>query len=269
MRDEYVDRWSTGRYYSLEYNHRDELCVVGNLDVYSREYDPLEVMPEIVLELLRIGLKHEKHQDYSRDVQSFCNRFGMLDFEDALVEKTYDDKSVKFYAGNVLGRKAATQKKYINLFRLFPKEQRLQSRRVNIQRVDELPPQGDGEPVLHPDYLDCEAVEWYGRYGLQLYDLMRRAQAGEDMVLLHGNVELRYEFRGGIGRRRVWYDSLKSLVDFCMMEMLTCPKPALRLCKHCGAPLLTHGTRAEYCSASCRNVENVSRSRKRRSDTPE
>ena len=269
MRDEYVDRWSTGRYYSLEYNHRDELCVVGNLDVYSREYDPIEVMPEIVLELLRIGLKHEKHQDYSRDVQSFCNRFGLLDFEDALVEKTYDDKSVKFYAGNVLGRKAATQKEYIDLFRLFPKEQRRQCRMVNIQRVDELPLQDDREPVLHPDYRDCEAVEWYGRYGLQLYDLMRRAQAGEDMVLLHGNVELRYELCGGVGRRRVWYDSLKSLVDFYMMEMLTGPKPAVRLCKHCGAPLLTHGTRAEYCSASCRNVENVSRSRKRRSDTPE
>ena len=269
MRDEYVDRWSTGRYYSLEYNHRGELCVVGNLDVYCREYDPMEVMPEIVLELLRIGLKHEKHQDYSRDVQSFCNRFGLLDFEDALVEKTYDDKSVKFYAGNVLGRKAATQKEYIDLFRLFPKEQRRQSRRASIQRVDELPLQDDQEPVLHPDYRDCEAVEWYGRYGLQLYDLMRRAQAGEDMVLLHGNVELRYELCGGVGRRRVWYDSLKSLVDFYMMEMLTGPKPAVRLCKHCGVPLLTHGTRAEYCSASCRNVENVSRSRKRRSDTPE
>ena len=82
MRDEYVDRWSTGRYYGLEYNHRDELCVVGNLDVYSREYDPTEVMPEIVLELLRIGLKHEKHQDYSRDVQSFCIQFGLLGFEE-------------------------------------------------------------------------------------------------------------------------------------------------------------------------------------------
>ncbi len=269
MRDKYVDRWSTGRYYSLEYNHRGELCVVGNLDVYDREYDPLEVMPEIVLELLSIGLKYAKHQDYSRNVQRFCDRFGLLGFEDALVEKTYDDKSVKFYTGNVLGRKAATQKEYIDLFRLFPKEQLRQSRRVSIQRVDELPLQDDREPVLHPDYYDCEAVEWYGRYGFLLYDLMRRAQAGEDMVLLHGNVELRYEIRGGIGRRRIWYDSLKSLVDFCMMEMLTSPKPAVRLCKHCGAPLLTHGTRAEYCSASCRNVENVSRSRKRRTGMAE
>ena len=269
MRDEYVDRWSTGRYYSLEYNHRGELCVVGNLDVCSREYDPLEVMPEILLELLRIGMAHEKHQDYARAVQSFCGRFGLLGFEDALVEKAYDDKSVKFYAGNVLGRKAATQREYIDLFTLFPKEQLRQSRRADIGRVDELPPQDDREPVLHPDYRDCEAVEWYGRYGLQLYDLMRRAQTGEDMVLQHGNVELRYELRSGAGRRRVWYDSLKSLVDFYMMEMLTGPKPAVRLCKHCYAPLLTHSTRAEYCSPSCRNVENVSKSRKRRADTPE
>ena len=124
MRDKYVDRWSTGRYYSLEYNHRGELCVVGNLDVYDREYDPLEVMPEIVLELLRIGLAYAKGQDYSRAVQRFCDRFGLMDFEDALVEKTYDDKSVKFYAGNILGRKAATQREYIDLFRLFPREQR-------------------------------------------------------------------------------------------------------------------------------------------------
>ena len=38
---------------------------------------------------------------------------------------------------------------------------------------------------------------------------MRRAQVGEDVVLLHGNVELRYELHGGIGRRRVWYDSIQ------------------------------------------------------------
>ncbi len=241
--------------------------MIGNLDAAEREYAPAEVMPEILLKLLRIGMTYNRGRDCSRQVQSFCNRFGLLDFCHALVEKTYDDKSVKFYAGNVLGRKAATQREYIDLFRLIPKEQRRQSRRVSIQRVDDLPLQDDRELVLHPDYRDCEAVVWYGRYGLQLYDLMRRAQAGEDMVLLHGNVELRYELCNGIGRRRVWYDSLKSLVDFYIMEMLTGPKPAVRLCKHCGVPLLTHGTRAEYCSASCRNVENVSRSRKRRADT--
>lgn len=82
---------------------------------------------------------------------------------------------------------------------------------------------------MHPDYRDCKAVEWYGRDGLQLYDMMRHAQPGEDVVLLHGNVEPRYELHGG-------------------------------------APLLAHGTRAEYYSPSCRKVGNVKRSRERRSE---
>ena len=261
-----MDRWSTDRYYSLEYNHRGELCVVSNLDVISREYDPLEVMPEILMALLRIGTAHAEGRDYSRDVQSFCDRFGLLGFRYGLVEKTYTDKSVKFYPGNLLGLKAATEKEYRALFTLFPKERRSRTRRASLPRLEDLPPQGDGDPVLHPDYRTCELVEWYGLFGLQLYDLLRRAQSGEALTLQPGNVELRYELASGAGRRRVWYDSLMSLIGFYVLEMLTSPKPPVRLCKHCGTPLLTHGTRAEYCSPSCRNVENVKRSRQKKSE---
>lgn len=55
--------------------------------------------------------------------------------------------------------------------------------------------------------------------------------------MLPGNIEVRYELSGGKGERKVYFDSLKSLCDFYIMEMLTSQTPKLHLCKRCGKPI--------------------------------
>ncbi|MEG1578270.1 MAG: hypothetical protein RR336_05860, partial [Oscillospiraceae bacterium] len=101
-------------------------------------------------------------------------------------------------------------------------------------------------------------------YGMQIYELLRSKQDGDTLVLLPGNSELRYEVGGGNTRRHWYFDSLKSACDAWLMEQLTEPHPTIRLCKRCGKAFVGASVRAEYCSASCRNVANVASSRKRK-----
>lgn len=267
MAVEYLGHCETYRAYALTKNTEGALFVVSNLDLIPTQYDPVPLMPEILLSLLRIGKAHSDGEDIGLAVQNFCNRYGQLGFQEALVQKTYDDGSVKFYPGNVLGRKAATKHEFLSIFIPFQREYKRQLRRVPRERIRELRFSENGEPPeLRLDYSSCEAVEWYGLYGQQLYDLLRRFQQGEEITLLPGNVEARYELSGGRGKRKVYFDSLKSLCDFCMMETLASQTPELRLCKRCGKPISTHGRRMEYCSVSCRNVMNVQNSRRRKKE---
>ncbi len=262
---EYFDYCETYRAYTLTKNTEGTLYVVSNLDLIPARYDPLSRMPEILFSLLQIGKAYSDGENIGLMVQDFCNRYGQLGFQDALVQKRYDDGSVKFYPGNVLGRKAATQREFLSIFVPFQREYKRQLRRVPKDRVQELRFSESGEPpVLRLDYSSCEAVEWYGLYGQQIYDLLQRFQQGEEITLLPGNIEVRYELSGGKGKRKVYFDSLKSLCDFCVMETLASQSPEIRLCKRCGKPIRTHGRRTEYCSASCRNVMNVQNSRRRK-----
>lgn len=265
MKVQYTDRCETYRVYGIVCDSSGAPYVMGNLDLLPLEYDPIPRMPEILMSLLHIGSDFAKGKDIALFVQGFCSKYGMLGFQQALIEKTYDDGSVKFYSDNVLHCKAATENQLAELFIPFPAERKRQMWRRSILRMQDYPPEENGEPtVVHLDYARCEAVSWYGAYGQQLYELLRKYLAGEAMTLMPGNAELRYEVNAGAGQRRLYFDSLKSACDFYTMDMLTSPAPTIRLCKRCGKPLLTNGTRTKYCSASCRNVANVSNSRKRK-----
>lgn len=265
MHREYTDTCSTDRLYHLLAHRSGAVYVAGNLTLLPRGYDPMSCMAEIIMSLIDIGAAYSRGEDSSYAVQAFCCHYGLLGFSKALVEKEYDDHSVKFYAGNVLGLKAATAKEYDTLFDPFPDAWTKQRRRTVKERVAELIIDRDGAvSETMPDYYECEAVEWYGRYGAQIYELLRKKQSGEATVLIPGNAELRYEVCGEHTRRRWYFDSLKSACDAWLMEMLTEPYQAIRLCKHCGKVFLAKDKRVEYCSASCRNVANVSNSRKRK-----
>lgn len=265
MNDKYTDRCETYRVYGVVCDSDGAPYILSNLDLLPVEYDPIPRMPEILMSLLHVGIDFAEGRDISLAVQEFCCAYGMLGFQKALVEKTYDDGSVKFYPGNVLGIKAATRKQLDELFIPFPREHKQQMRRRDVPRMEGYPLEGNGEPTMVClNYASCEAVSWYGAYGLRLYDLLRRYQAGEEMILTPGNAELRYEVNASMGQRHLYFDSLKSACDFYIMETLTSPTSAIRLCKRCGKPLLTNGTRMEYCSASCRNIANVANSRRRK-----
>ena len=265
MHLDYTDICETYRIYKLHQleNGSDYIC--GNLNITPRAYNPMEHMTDIIMRLIDIGKAYERGETIKYVVQDFCVQYGQLGFIKAEIEKTYDDKSVKFYAGNVFERKAATEQELKELAHPFLEDERRQSRRVVPKRVSEL---AISESIALQDYATdyntCEAVAWYGEYGKRIYELLRRKQAGDSFVLTPGNAELRYEVSNGIARRHWYFDSLKSACDVWLMEKLTDERPPIRLCKRCGKAFVAGSAKTEYCSTSCRNVENVANSRKRK-----
>lgn len=231
--------------------------------IAGREYDPFACMDELLCALLTIGYRYTKGKDISLPVVDFCCRYGQLGFETAVVEKIYDDNTVKLYKGNVLGKKALTINELFDSFKPFEREFRNQQRRKLPPILDE-PPESDEAIMRELDYSCCEKVEWYGIYGSQLYKLLQKHERHEPFDFTPGNAKMVYRSEDGAAKRVWTFDSLKSAIDVGFAEMLTDEKRRVRLCKRCGRPFIAADPRSVYCSASCRNVMNVKISRHRK-----
>jgi len=241
--------------------HREKGLYVVPQEGELVTYNPFDCRDGIMLALLRIGFAPSGEQ-----VLDFCNQFGLLGFGQAVIQKEYEDSTVKFYPDNVLGRKALHEAELMDLF--FPFD--LYSHRVKrghemrmTDRWERRPPDSLW-PLFEPGY--AEQVDWIVFYAKRLYDMALRFCQGEPFEYALGNIKVSTVFTDTV--KTQWrFDSLKTAVDILFMELLQNPRPAVRLCEHCHNPMLVSaGTRSRYCSESCRNVENVKRSRQKKRD---
>lgn len=266
MEIQYTDKCSTSPYYGISVHPEYGEYVLAIYRIAKREYDPFACMDELLCAILTVGYMYAKGEDISLPVVDFCCCYGHLGFETAVVEKIYDDITVKLYKQNVLGKKALTVNELYDSFKPFEREFRNQQRRKLLPLFDE-PPKNDGASLLELDYSYCEKMEWYGIYGSQLYELLQKHEHHEAFDFTPGNVKMAYRSENGAAKR-VWaFDSLKSAIDVGFAEMLTDETRRIRLCKRCGKPFIVTDPRSVYCSISCRNVMNVKLSRHRKRET--
>lgn len=265
MEIRYTDKCSTSRYYDIGVHPGYGEYVLALYRIAKREYDPFVCMDELLCAILSVGYRYEKGEDISLPVIDFCCRYGHLGFETAVVEKIYDDNTVKLYRGNVLGKKALTVNELYDFFKPFEKEFRNQQRRKLPPLLVELP-ENDGAIIHELDYSYCEKVKWYGIYGSQLYELLQKNERHEPFDFTPGNAKMIYRSKDGVAERVWTFDSLNSAIDVGFAEMLTDKTRRVRICKRCGKPFIAADPRAVYCSASCRNVMNVKLSRHRKRD---
>ena len=254
----YFTSWMRYPDYNLK-AHREKGLYVVPLEGELVTYNPFDCRDGILLALLRIGFAPSEEQ-----VLDFCNQFGLLGFGQAVIQKEYEDSTVKFYPDNVLGRKALHEAELMDLF--FPFD--LCSHRVKrghemrmTDRWERRPPDSLW-PLFEPGY--AEQVEWIVFYAKRLYGMALRFCQGEPFEYDFGNIKVGTVFTDTV--KTQWrFDSLKTAVDILFMELLQNPRPAVRLCEHCHNPMLVSaGTRSRYCSESCRNVANVKRSRQKK-----
>lgn len=258
----YTDcRCKKSSHYTIQIHSTLGEYVLANKYSVIEEYDPFTRISDILLSLLMIGYHYRQAKNISLEVAQFCMDYGFLGFGKAMVQKVYDSGRMKLHLNNVLGKKALEKDEMEKYTVPFPKERNKQRRRTpQVYPVPEPP-----EPAfIELDYEYGEQVAWYGIYGSQLYGFMEKLATGEPFDFQLGNAELFYHCENGL-MRPVWkFDALKTACDIAFANILTMPSPEIRLCKHCGKPFTAHGTRAEYCSISCRNVTNVKSSRQRK-----
>lgn len=257
----YFTSWTKYPGYKLK-THKEKGRYVMPLGGELMTYDPFACGDELLLALLSIGFAPAEER-----VLDFCNRFGLLGFGQAVIQKEYESSIVKLHPGNVLGRKAFHETELMDL--LFP----FDDHSHRVKKGDEMCMTDRWEekfsdkpwPLFSPEY--AEQVEWIACYAKQLYDMLLQTYRGEPFEYALGNAKMGLLFDGQA--ETVWrFDSLKTAVDILFIDLLQKQKPSVRLCLHCHKPFLVPvGTRASYCSVSCRNVENVRRSRQRKKET--
>lgn len=116
MEIRYTDKCSTLRYYGIGVHPEYGEYVLALYRIAKRKYGPFAYMDELLCAMLTIGYRYEKGEDISLPVVDFCCRSGHLGFETAVVEKIYDDNTVKLYMGNVLGKKTLSVNELYDFF---------------------------------------------------------------------------------------------------------------------------------------------------------
>lgn len=254
-------RCERSTYYAIQIHHELGEYVLKAKHADILKYNPFAGMSDILLSLLMIGYHYRQERSISLEVAQFCMSYGFLGFGKAMIQKIYDSGRMKLHPYNVLGKKALEKDGMEEYTVPFPKERDKQRRRSS-RVYPEPEPQ---EPVfIELDYEYGEQVAWYGIYGSQLFGFMEKQATGESFDFQLGNATLFYRCENGV-MKPVWkFDALKTACDIAFAKMMEMLSPEIRLCKRCGKPFSAHGTRAEYCSASCRNVTNVKNTRKRK-----
>jgi len=231
-------------------------------------YNPFEGDADILLEFLRIGRAAERGEDTTDAIFAFVAAYGMLGFAQSVIAIEYADGDVKLHRNNFVSPKRALMlDEYFDLF--MPElgsDLRYRKRRLDgmplTMRMAEV--QEDDAWLCMNDDDYAEDLQWISDFARYLYGLLASVQRGEAFEYPLGNVRTTLASDGDTVRTEYEFDSLKSALDIMLVRELTATRRTLKLCKHCGGVFRSESLRAEYCSASCRNVRNVKLSRARR-----
>ena len=261
----YFSEWTRRSCYILQKHKEKGAYITSAHPSELVTYDPFSCDNDILLEILSIG-KDAGVAMLDFRILDFCNRYGLLGFGQAVLEKEYDNSTAKLYADNVFGEKLISDQKLMDL--IFPFDR--YSHRV--KKSDLMPIttrweiacdiEGSHWPLFDQFY--AERVDWISIYARHLYELLVCFHKNEPFEYPLGNVKCKLSCYGAA--KAIWqYDSLKSAIDIMFIQLLQHPSPAIRLCKWCLTPFrVPVGTRATYCSTSCRNVLNVKKSRQKK-----
>ena len=263
----YHKNWLRGSKYRLK-QHKNGLYISAKASASFETYNPFEVEADILLEFLRIGRLARRAADAADAILAFVSAFGLLGFAQSVIAIEYDDGDVKLRRNNFVSlKRALTLDEYFGLF-LPHLGSNLRYRKSALQgltlttRMAEVHQNSEWLCTNNHEY--SEQLQWIAGFARQLYGLLMSAQRGEAFEYKLGNIRTTLASDGGVPHTEYEFDSLKSALDIMFVRELTTPRRTLKVCKHCGGVFRSESLRAEYCSASCRNVRNVKLSRARR-----
>lgn len=259
----YFESWCKYDRYKLK-QHKEKglyLCSAGDK---RQEYNPFERRTEILFALFNLGMLAKQGKDIVEKALDFTSRFGFLGFGQAVIELEYEDCSIKFHHGNPFGVDVMHYTDFADL--IFPFEKK--SHRIikgneskatilfaiNYEENNRIPC-----AIFHPEY--CEQSAWTMHYAAYLYQTLLKFYDGNAFVHRLWNVKT---YIREDGKQKWQFDSLKSAVDIMFLELLQSEAPIIKLCKRCRKPYVSQSKKSQYCSASCRNVYHVKRSRQKK-----
>jgi len=256
--------WLKFNEYKLK-EHEKGLYIIPTKNAKEILYSPFDYEDAILFDILFLGYNAIKNTASPEDCLTFVNQYGFLGFAQSIIEKEYENGTSKLYANNhITIAKAIDYKEYLDLFQPFDKHPHKKPADAEPMPISMSLQYNEQTPryILEwPDY--AEQVDWILNYAQFLYLHLKSVYHDCAGDYLLGTVKpliscsdkpmLSWE-----------YDSLKSAVDIFYVRLLTATNPVIKLCKHCEGLFIPQNSRTEYCSVSCRNVSNVTKSRKRK-----
>lgn len=264
MSIQYYDSWLRLDGYQLR-EEKSGLCVCPAPGADEHSYHPFDQSDSILFDFSHMGWLESRGALPSQLVLAFVQQYGMLGFLTSVIQKEYDDGSVKLRRTNfVTQAKALTAQEYFSIF--LPGVENYSKYFGTAEQVPVSTlmtwwqPEKQWYVLNRSDYV--EQISWVAAFALHLYRLAELAQCGGAFDYELGNIIGALTAKDEMLPIMTWrFDSLKSAIDIMLVTELTAQRRTLKLCKHCGQVFRLSNPKGAYCGPKCRNTANVKLSR--------
>lgn len=252
-------------------------------------YNPFNKSNELVFDLIEIGdkaLNKEIDKDIINGmVLDFAKEYGLLGIITSSVynRNIIGESKVLLTDNNPLksSEKIMDEDKYLSLFIPFAKEDEVYLRKLGkhmtLFKAEDSPKFYGKRPLVLDLVFSrfyCEKLEW-------IIDFAKTIATHINQILIYKNINLTEGVTIMAGKFKAekigmtigvlnnpyieWdFDSLKTAIEIIYSFAVTDKNNTIKRCEHCKKVFIAKSEKEKYCSPSCRNCYNVTKSRNKK-----
>lgn len=252
-------------------------------------YNPFNKSNELVFDLIEIGdkaLNKEIDKDIINGmVLDFAKEYGLLGIITSSVynRNIIGESKVLLIDNNPLksSEKIMDEDKYLSLFIPFAKEEEVYLRKLGkhmtLFKAEDSPKFYGKRPLVLDLVFSrfyCEKLEW-------IIDFAKTIATHINQILIYKNINLTEGVTIMAGKFKAekigmtigvlnnpyieWdFDSLKTAIEIIYSFAVTDKNNTIKRCEHCKKVFIAKSEKEKYCSPSCRNCYNVTKSRNKK-----
>ncbi|WP_071162434.1 GIY-YIG nuclease family protein [[Clostridium] dakarense] len=252
-------------------------------------YNPFDKSKELVFDLIEIGdtaLNKEIDKEIINDmVLDFVKEYGLLGIITSSVynKSIIGESKVLLTDNNPLkvSEKIMDEDKYLSLFIPFADEDEVYVRKlgkhITLFKAEDSPKFYGKRPLVLDLVFSrfyCEKLEW-------IIDFAKTIATHINQILIYKNINLTESVTIMAGKFKAekigmtigvldnpyieWdFDSLKTAIEIIYSFAVTDKNNTIKRCEHCKKAFIAKSEKEKYCSPSCRNCYNVTKSRNKK-----
>ncbi|MGX4599737.1 GIY-YIG nuclease family protein [Faecalimicrobium sp. JNUCC 81] len=257
-------------------------------------YNPFDKSNDLIFDLIKIGdnaLDKEIDKDVINDmILNFVKEYGLLGIITSSVynRNIIGESKVLLTDNNHLktNEKIMDEDKYLSLFTPFANEDEVYLRKLGkhmtLFKAEDSPKFYGKRPLVLDLVFSrfyCEKLEW-------IIDFAKTIATHINQILIYKNINLTESVTIMAGKFKAekigmtigvldnpyieWdFDSLKTAIEIIYSFAVTDKNNTIKRCEHCKNVFIAKSEKEKYCSPSCRNCYNVTKSRNKKKNINE
>lgn len=275
--------------YEIKRDENGSRYIVPKEDSIFTIYNPFDKSNELVFDLIEIGdkaLNKEIDKEIIDDmVLDFVKEYGLLGIITSSVynRNIIGESKVLLTDNNHLksSEKIMDEDRYISLFIPFAQEDEVYLRKLGkhmtLFKAEDSPKFYGKRPLVLDLVFSrfyCEKLEWIIDFAKTIATHINQILIYKDINLTEGVTIMAGKFKaekigmtiGVLNNPYIeWdFDSLKTAIEIIYSFAVTDTNNAVKRCEHCKKVFIAKSEKEKYCSPSCRNCYNVTKSRNKK-----